>query len=689
MTPSDTKSTPDLPPKDSQESKPGTGARQTTAASQSPFLKDSPTPDAKRPEHKGLKRFFFFLKILEIRLRFVIILAITALAVGYWDYIQNYYERWNRQRAAQSAHEGHAAAQTPESEFEFFCPMHPFVIRATPGNCPICGMNLVQRRKSEGAAELPEGVLARVQVSPERILQAGVAVEPVVYRLLSRSLRSYGTVETDETRVARIIARFPGRVEQLMADATGLAVKKGDPLARIYSPKFLAAAEEYVQAIAQGITAGADAKVAEDARRANRMADYARQRLALAGFTNEQLDAIAKSGKVDDSITLYSPLSGVILEKNVLLGQMLDESMVLYTIADLSTLWVQIWVLESNLTAVKVGMPVEVTSVSWPGEIFFGTVDFIFPTLNPDNRSIKVRVVVDNKAGKLKPGMYVTAVARSPIGRYGEIGTPSEPPLDAPPPATTNALPVAVADEAASKNAGSGGMKMAGHEKSASSAPASAVPKPSLPTTKQEDADAFLRPLPVGAEYYACPMHPEVVSDTAGNCPKCGMTLEKKALVSEAKKRGFAAFESEDRWAEGYTCPMHVDQLQNGPGVCGICGCGMKLTKWRVERVLSIPETAVIDTGTRQVVYMQSAPGIFDARAVVLGPRAGAYYPVLQGLSKGDLVVSRGSFLIDAETRLNPATMPSETTATAQSTASRGDARPGGNSPHADHVRGQ
>jgi multidrug efflux pump subunit AcrA (membrane-fusion protein) len=633
----------------------------------------TPTPKKNGKERKGLRRLLFFLKLMEIRLRFVIILAITALAVGYWDHIQNYLERWSRQRAARAAHG--ATQKAPESEFEFFCPMHPFVIRSTAGNCPICGMNLVQRRRSEGAVALPEGVLSRVQVSPERILQAGVEVEPVMYRLLSRTLRSYGTVETDETRMARIIARFPGRVEELMVNSTGLVVKQGEPLVRIYSPKFLAAAEEYAQALTRQKSAESGSSSPEDRQRARVVADYARQRLVLAGFTNEQLDGIASTGKVDETIILHSPLAGVVLEKNVLLGQMLDESMILYTIADLSTLWVQIWVLESDLSAVKAGMPVEVTSVSRPGEIFFGTVDFIYPTLNQENRSVKVRVIVKNKDGKLKPGMYVTAVLRSPIGRYGEIGTPSEPPIQSAPFAV---LPAASAQST----------------QSTQSTPSTHVHAAKLPTTTQEDANAFLAGLAAGAEYYDCPMHPEVLSDKeTDKCPKCGMNLEKKVKKAGKTAADAAAFASEERWAEGYTCSMHVDQLQVEPGICRICGCGMQLTKWRVERVPSVPETAVIDTGTRRVVYVQSAPGVFDARAVVLGPRAGRWYPLLQGLSKGDLIVARGSFLIDAETRLNPKAAEGATSATLASPAagagSSGASSPGASSPGTGHVRGE
>ena len=110
-----------------------------------------------------------------------------------------------------------------------------------------------------------------------------------------------------------------------------------------------------------------------------------------------------------------------------------------------------------------------------------------------------------------------------------------------------------------------------------------------------------------------------------------------------------------DQWAEGFTCPMHLDSLSEEGGICTDCGCGMPKSKWRIERVLSVPESAVIDTGNDRMVYVETAPGLYDARGVTLGARTGVYYPVLDGLVLGERIVARGAFLVDAEARLNPA----------------------------------
>ncbi|MFA6242386.1 MAG: efflux RND transporter periplasmic adaptor subunit [Candidatus Hydrogenedentales bacterium] len=647
-----------------------------------------------------LKRVFFVLKFLEIRLRFVMILVVTALLVGYWDTIQNYYERWQREHATSGVGRHEEAVQ---SEFEYYCGMHPFVVRDRQGKCPICGMDLVQRKKG-APLTLPEGVLARVQVSPERIMQAGVQVEPALYRMLTREVRSYGVVEVAETRVSDVIARFPGRVEELKVNAIGMTIRKGEPLARIYSPRFLQGSLEYVHALDNKKAVDANPKADERAKeRADSMVVSARRRLSLAGFTEEQLDSIVKTGGEANAITLYSPVTGTVMKKNVVLGQNVEEGTALFGIADLSTLWVQVQVIESDIGGIHPAMPVEVSSVAWPGEIFYGTIDFFYPEVDPYSRSLKVRVAIANTDGKLRPGMYVNAVMRTPVGKYGSADSTPLPgaPLGAEPSKSVS-LPTQTADQAAQYMAtladGAAfytctmdpqvvsdkpgdcplcGMHLIEQKKSAVEKPKEDV---ALPTSTAAQAAQYMATLADGAAFYTCTMDPQVVSDKPGDCPLCGMHLveQKKgaqtasSILPPATTTDSAALTantgpeagSYDQIVEGFMCPMHPEEIDDKPGVCTVCGCGMKKTKYRIERVLAVPESAVIDSGEHTVVYVESAPGLYDARRVTLGPRAGTYYPVLDGLALGQRIVSRGSFLIDAEARLNPAssgvTTPSE-----------------------------
>jgi multidrug efflux pump subunit AcrA (membrane-fusion protein) len=606
-----------------------------------------PAPNDKRP----IKRILFFVKLVEVRLRFVAILVVTALVVGYWDTITNYWERFQRNRGGPAA----VAAHDHASEFEFFCPMHPFVIRERPGKCPICGMDLVKRPRG-AAAELPEGTLARVQAAPNRMMQAGVQVEPIVYRLLMHGLRSYGVVAPDEARISRIIARFPGRIDELLVNTVGQEVREGEAVARIYSPRYLAAAQEYVQALESAQRMKSSAGSPERVRRAEQIAEFARRRLELAGFTPDQLDAIARQRTPPNTVTLYSPLSGTVLEKKVLLGDMVEEGTELYIVADLSTVWIQVKPAESDLASIKTGMPVEVTAVSFP-DIFRGTVDFIYPTVNEENRTNTVRIVVSNQGGKLKPGMYVRVRMQSSVAAPdGAAPVQAKAPSASKSATRAEATTATTPKDRASSTTGKDEYICTMCPDVHSDKPGD-CPNCGMKLVKKSEVQS-LAPTPGAGDQatsgsakvqYTCPMHPEVISDTPGKCPKCGMDLVKKETPAESTLPDGGSME---RFAEGWACPIHPETLQDRPGKCPIDG--MEMTRQRLERVLSVRETAVIDTGARQIVYVESMPGVYDAREVQLGARSGAYYPVLEGLALGDRVVTRGSFLIDAEARLDP-----------------------------------
>ena len=500
-----------------------------------------------------MKRIIFGLRFLEMRLRFVMVLIVTAFVVGYWSEIENFVERWQRGNINHSLE----AADGAVVREIYSCPMHPFVIRHEPGKCPICGMDLVKQAAHAGALRAGE-----VQVSPQQIFQSDIKIESVGFRLLTRSVRSYAVVEPAEDRMRKIVARFPGRIETMQVNTVGSIVKEGEPLVTIYSPKFMSAIYEYLQVAGKG--SGPEGKLSE----------FSRERLLLAGLTEQQLANYERTRSVGRELTLFAPLSGTVLERNVLVGEVVDEGTVLYSLADLSQVWVQVLVPEHDAFGITEGMSVEVSSDARPGELFYGTVDFISPTVNPENRTVKIRVKVDNQRGELRPGTYVMANIRVPLGNV-QVGAQKD------------------KSEGTSKD-------------------------------------------------FTCPMHPEVRSATAGTCPICGMNL-----IEAPKLLG--------KKVVGYGCPMHPDELSPNPGVCEVCGCGMEKQYVEREMVLAVPEEAVIDTGTKKIVYVEKSPGLFQARDVVLGERVDNFYPVLSGISEGDQVAARGAFLIDAEVRIRPA----------------------------------
>lgn len=283
---------------------------------------------------------------------------------------------------------GIPTAAAPQGEWT--CSMHPQVRRPGPGQCPICGMNLV-----------PVERLASEQTRAEE--RIGVETEPVAYRELFKEVRTVGKLDYNESRVAFISARIAGRVDRLYADFTGIRVKKGDHLADIYSPDLFLGQSELIRALESLAKAEGDKPFAEATVEATRT------KLRLLGVLPEQLAEIEKSRKVSTYVTVHAPIGGTVIEKSVRAGQYVKEGDPLYRIADLDPIWLYLDVYESDLGWVRYGQAVEVTLEAYPGEAFKGTVTFIDPALDDKTRTVKVRVNLKNPDGKLKPAMYASA----------------------------------------------------------------------------------------------------------------------------------------------------------------------------------------------------------------------------------------------------------------------------------------
>lgn len=604
----------------------------------------------------GQNKLWTFIRILFLRLRFVFVFIAIGLIVSNWSWIMNVADKWSRRLWPAKA------AETAEAGYEWFCPMHLQVVRDHPDDkCPICGMSL-SKRKKEKQGPLPEGVLARRQLSPFRIQQAGVAAAAVDYRTLVREIRTVGAIDYDERRLAHITARTAGRIDKLFVDFTGTTVKKNDPLVWIYSPNLVTTQEEYLLALKALEQIKSQQQHEEGAvERARRNAESALERLRLWGVTEEQMAELEKTRKVEIHLQVLSPIEGTAIARNVLAGQYVNEGTELYLLADLSTVWMQAEVFERDIGIVQIGQAIEITSEAYPGESFSGTISFINPSLEVETRTVKVRVDVLNREAKLKPGMFVTAVLRVPLGKRGEVffgccencpDIRSEEPGKCPKCrmelTRQGGVTHAHAEAAAAREAGKEGAPAAAIEAKERSIyvcdghPEEVYDQPGK-CFKGTCAgmDLLKRKLPAGSKVvYTCSDHPEVQAEKPGTCPKDQKPLHYK-VASEAT-----------RLAEAWMCPLHPERADAGKEKCPSCGGDMK--RFEFERALAVPFGAVIDTGFRKVVFVDRGNGVFDAVEVVLGPRAGEYYQVLGGLSAGDRVVTAGAFLLDAETRLNP-----------------------------------
>jgi Cu(I)/Ag(I) efflux system membrane fusion protein len=619
------------------------------------------------------RRVWWLIEILNVRLRFIFLMVLVGLVVGYWENITNHVDRWLRPARAPEVAAG--------EQIEYYCPMHPSVIRAEPGNCPICGMPLSKRAKS-AKPELPEGVLARTELTPLQVRMGRIGTTAAEYRLLSREIRTVGIVDYDETRRACIAARMRGRIDKLLVNYVGQYVKQGDPLALIYSPELLTAQQELLVAHRQLTTRNAPGGLGESTSQS--LFEAARQKLLLWGITAEQIDGILERGTPETHLTIYSPIAGFVTEKKVLEGHYVNEGDDLYTIADLSRVWMQAKVFEDQSAGVGIGTAVEVTSTAFPNEVFAGRITFIAYEVDPATRTVAARVDIANPDFELKPGMYAQAAIRIPVGKVREI----EPPAASASATATASGPTTVStdavtrayfallgayaqdrtDPAAAETLAKEAKALAAESRGAVGVHAAAVAEQAgqlagkdldgqRGVLKKLSAEMIelLRAQPAGRLLYVahCPMvDADWVQDTdAITNPYMGRAMPKCGMVTETIKP--TAIVEGEQYATGYFCPITPNRLYDKPELCPIDKFPFKYVK--VEKVLAVPEAAVINTGTRHIVYREAAPGVFDMLAIEVAPRAGEFYPVLGGLAAGERIATEGAFLVDAENRLNPA----------------------------------
>lgn len=238
----------------------------------------------------------------------------------------------------------------------------------------------------------------------ERALGVGYAT--VARHDLTRTVRTVGRIEPAEPRVADVTPKIEGFVERLLVSQTGESVRRGQPLLSIYSPMLVAAQEELLAA--RRLTDQVDSSATEAWRGAQTMLDAARRRLAYWDITPEQVARLEQTGEVTKTLILVSPVSGIVLEKNVLEGQQVMPGMRLYRVADLSEIWIEGDVFEQDLRFVTIGSQAHIELSAYPGEHLMGRVSFVYPTVDAESRTNRVRVTVPNPNGRLKPGMYAT-----------------------------------------------------------------------------------------------------------------------------------------------------------------------------------------------------------------------------------------------------------------------------------------
>jgi RND family efflux transporter MFP subunit len=488
-----------------------------------------------------------------------------------------------------------ADTNTPPGKTLYTCGMHPQVIQDHPGNCPICGMKLTPIRNNSAAIAV-DGATAQSM----NLRTAAVTSGP-----LRKVIRTVGTIEYNETALADVTTKFRGWIEKLNVDATGQLVHRGDPMFEIYSPELYSAEAEYLLALHGGSTN--DPGAAE-------LRETASNKLKFFDVSEAQIEELEKNGAAHKTLSVAAPLSGFVVEKNIVQGQMVDAGMRLYRIADLAIVWVLAQIYEQDLPFVQLGQEAVVKVASLPDREFRGRVTFIYPTVDEKTRTARVRLEFENPGYFLKPGMFVSAQIQAEMAGSAVL-VPDSAVLRS---GARNTVFVALdegkfeaRDVALGVEAEGGMIQVLGGlspgerivtsgqflldsesqlREAIAKMQGPTAPGMVEPSTNMAAAETAATAAPPPAEpettVYVCPMpeHVSIVYDHPGNCPICGMALVPvmPSVLKKIQPGGKVLY---------YTCPMpeHANVHENKPGKCPLCG--MTLIP-----VMSKPETPAINS---------------------------------------------------------------------------------------------
>jgi len=305
-----------------------------------------------------------------------------------------------------------ATNKTERNVLYWYDPMNPTVHFQRPGKSPFMDMDLQPMYADEGNND-PNVI----SVDPAMVQNIGVITAPVEKRKLTRTINTYGVVMPDEKSISDINARASGWIEHLFFDYTGMEVRKGQPVAVIYSPELIASEQEFLQAINFASAGGSGAT------QSNALINSARERLAFFGMSNGQVNQLQKTGLIIDRVVIHSLQDGVILEKDAYEGQKIAGGQTLFRVADLRRVWILADVFKIDMPFLRSGSPATVTYDNAASDN--GAVDFIYPEVDPTARSVKARIPLANVNMAMKVGQYVNVAIHSPVS-YDAVAVPSE-----------------------------------------------------------------------------------------------------------------------------------------------------------------------------------------------------------------------------------------------------------------------
>ncbi len=323
-------------------------------------------------------------------------------------------------------HKGHdhtSEGKASQGKQLYTCSMHPFIIKDKPGTCPICGMELIKKidAGSGTTEQTPEQKqqaesLGQIAISTTQRVMANVATVVAKQENFAKEINAVGSVQYDQTRQAKVTAWIAGRLDKLNVAAVGAHVTKDRPVAEIYSPELVASQQEYLLAL-RSRDQLKKSPIPSIAQNGEGLVASAKQRLMLFGVKEAQITELEKAGKPIIRLPIYTPLSGIVIDKLVQQGQYVNVGDVIFTIADLSKVWVELELYDNEIAAVHIGQAVEIRPSAEPVKPVMGRVNFIYPFHDPKTHTVKVRVEIPNHGLMFRPDMFVSATIKSPLPR--------------------------------------------------------------------------------------------------------------------------------------------------------------------------------------------------------------------------------------------------------------------------------
>lgn len=503
----------------------------------------------------------------------------------------------------------------------YTCGMHPQVIQNKPGNCPICGMKLTPIRKQPAAGSTPVDFGPRkvkfykspmmpgeirqtsgkdsmgmdmvpvyedaatessaISIDPVTTQNMGIRTGVVTKGPLRRIIRTVAAIDYDETSLVDVSMKFKGWITKLNVNATGQLVHKGDPLFEVYSPDLYSAQTEYLMALNNP---------SDPAGGAQTLKTSALTKLKYFDVPDPQIAELEKTRQVTKTLRMDAPRDGIVVEKNVVEGQMVDAGMKLYRLADLSLVWVQAQVYEQDLALIQPGQEAVVSLSYLPDRKFHGRVTYVYPTVDEKTRTVKVRMEFHNPGYFLKPGMFATVELRaelepsallvpdSAVLRSGEKNTVFvaleggrfDPRTVTLGPRSEDNMYQVLSGLAEGERVVISGQFMLDSESQLREAIQKML-EPGKTGEPEKTIDQAIRHMPAAeaTTAYVCPMpeHVSIEYKHSGKCPLCGMTLVPVSadLMAQLRPEPAVAY---------YTCPMpeHADMHMEKPGKCPKCG---------------------------------------------------------------------------------------------------------------------